>query len=176
MNQSEKEYLLRGRTMSITSRIETSIIHILLIANIANTRNELIELKGLKLDDKINKARCLLREFHPQIFMAANPILKRYKKIKAFRNRMAHCFFQWDGDSMESFTLWDISEDKQSGDYLHPVKYTLKEAEIEMDNLLKLADELAQLNETVMTDGGGYAELFTIQLQANPQKNRPNAH
>lgn len=136
--RSELEIMMRGKVMQITSRIETYLIQIMLLADFENPKAKPIPFRDLKYYEKINKAQKYLKKYSKILHAKHQPIFSELHKLKEFRNLFAHCSMTWEGEGTESFTLWDMKEDKT--DLIHsmmPKVYSLKEVG---ENVAKLTD------------------------------------
>jgi hypothetical protein len=169
MTQSEeKEYLIRGKTIALTAQIEAIVASIMLISNIANPRDELVELKGLMINEKLKRAKEILKKFHPNVYKKAKPLFRRYKKISVFRNQIAHCVFEWNDPTLLSFCVWDI-KDSPDGHYFDLVRYSVQESDDNIELLQQFVYDFGELVEMVK-QAGGYAALMAALSQANPRK------
>lgn len=149
VNAIEKEVMLRGTVMKISTLLEMALAKIIIISNPYNAKEEISKFKDMMFGGKIKRAKKLLSKHHPALFTEFKSVFKSLDKVKDFRNKMAHCSIYWHEPSFMSFELWDESKKEDNSIVLEATIYTMQECVLKIDELRKTFLEVQKLDVKV---------------------------
>jgi len=170
VNAIEKEIMLRGTIMKLSSFYEMALSKIIIISNPNNAKEEIKKFKGMTFGPKIERAKALLLEHHPDIFKEFEKVFDELDKVKDFRNKMAHCSIYWHEPSYRSFELWDESKKEDKSIVLEATIYTMTECVSKIEDfrntLLKLLELDYKVGEIIQKNYPQFSELVGLGRSA----------
>lgn len=99
-NQLEEEIDLRGTVMLISSRIESILSRIVIIANADNLQDALSSFKANTMNNKINLAIKYLNLKLADLYFKYENNFIELDSLREFRNRFAHSIIEWNRSSI----------------------------------------------------------------------------
>ena len=166
MEQSlQKEYLIRGRIIEISSTIESLVARLILLVNISNPdKNDNIPFKSMNYNGKLLKLIKLFKLYYENDYTQNLEVFEKLDSIKEFRNRVAHCIFKWNDPSLMSFEIIDADILEDGTHHFASFKYSIQDCFKKIDEFKDATISLLKLTIKIEDDLGqkipGFLELI----------------
>ena len=150
----DKEIKIRDRYLRFSANIEGVMAKCVLLLNETKTKRsgveEKINLKNFMFKEKLKKFKSLLLEIYPDLLQSYSILFGHIDTFREMRNKMAHCYFQWDENDLDSVTIWDL--DETSGTQkMESTKYTLEQISNSLTKSMKdIIDDLNNLSSEII--------------------------
>jgi hypothetical protein len=126
----DKEVKIRGRYLRFSANVESLMTKSVILLNEIKIKRlgieSTIDLKNFIFKQKFKKFQSLLAEIYPDLSQSYIGLFEHIDTFREMRNKMAHCYFQWDEKDLNSVTIWDLN-DKDEIQRIEPTKYTLEQ-------------------------------------------------
>jgi hypothetical protein len=134
----DREVKIRGRYLRFSANVEGQMARSVIFLNEVKSGRagveQRLDLKNFMFKQKLTKFQSLLLEIYPDLFQSYLELFRNIDKFREMRNKMAHCYFQWDDKNLDSVIIWDL-DDSRGVQKMEPYIFTLKE----IDEILKQA-------------------------------------
>lgn len=165
MRQSEeKEYLLRGRVINISSQIESLIARMIILVNFEQLSEENVPFKKMNYNAKLSKLISLFKQYYPIDYQSSRTVFDNLDSIKEFRNKMAHCIFQWNDPSLQSLMVVDAEIAEDGTHYFDGTKYSFTDVLKKIDDFkgaaIGLLHLIIQIEDRLGQKHPGFLELI----------------
>lgn len=144
------EIKIRGQVMVMAVDLEMVLLRIFLYCLVQTPDETIYEFKSMVLEQKIAKAKQLLKETFPEKLEEYKQEFKELKSISLFRNKFAHCFILWDKKKKDIsyFNLLIITEIEEK-ERFQLIKMTLIEFVDRIEKMRKVIIKLGILSESI---------------------------
>lgn len=126
----DREVRIRGRYLRFSANVEGQMARSVILLNEVKTKREGIEkridLKNFMFKQKLLKFQSLLLEIYPDLSEFYSDLFVHIDNFREIRNKMAHCYFQWDDKNLDVVTIWDL-DDSTGVQKMEPYSFTLEE-------------------------------------------------
>jgi hypothetical protein len=126
----DREVKIRGRYLRFSANVEGQMARSVILLNEVKTKRSGVEvridLKNFMFNQKLKKFQSLLLEIYPDLSQSYTALFGHIDSFREMRNKMAHCYFQWDDKNLDSVTIWDL-DDSTGVQKMEPYLFTLKE-------------------------------------------------
>ena len=139
---------IRGSALKVAITIERLLMMIVYTSNAeqyAVKNSEYLKLKNLTFGAKLKRVKIVLDKFHPDLLSTNTNLFKKLDTFKTFRDKMAHCAFDWNY-SETNFNILDNVEDENGFQYYESFPCTVidtKKATLEGTYLVTPLEEIA---------------------------------
>jgi hypothetical protein len=126
----DREIKVRGRYLRFSANVEGQMARSVILLNELKTKRSggevRIDLKNFMFKQKLSKFQSLLLEMYPDLSQSYTAVFRHIDNFREMRNKMAHCYFQWDDRNLDSVTIWDL-DDSTGVQKMEPYSFTLDE-------------------------------------------------
>jgi|SRR5690242_6001816 len=143
----DREVKIRGRYLRFSANVEGQMTRSVILLNEVKTKRSgeeiRIDFKNFMFKQKLTKFQSLLLEIYPDLSDFYAPLFIHIDTFREMRNKMAHCYFQWDEKNLDLVTIWDL-DDSAGVQKMEPYQFTLKQ--INKDLKQSMTDIIEELN------------------------------
>ena len=126
----DREVKIRGRYLRFSANVEGQMARSVILLNEIKTKRSGVEvridLKNFMFRQKLTKFQSLLLEIYPDLSQSYTALFGHIDAFRELRNKMAHCYFQWDDKNLDSVIIWDL-DDSSGVQKMEPYPFTLKQ-------------------------------------------------
>lgn len=145
----DTEVKIRGRYLRFSANVEGLMAKSVILLNEVKTKRSgtetVIDLKHFMFRQKLIKFQSILSEIYPDLSQSYEVLFGQIDTFREMRNKMAHCYFQWDEKALDSVTIWDL-EETGSVQKMESSKHTLVEISNSLTQSMKdIIDDLNRL-------------------------------
>ena len=149
----DTEIKIRGRYLRFSANVEGLMVKCTVLINEVKLKRSGTEIhinfKNFMFRQKLKKLQSLLLEIFPDLSQSYAILFGHIDTFREMRNKMAHCYFQWDDKDLNSVLIWD-SDEKSATQIMEPSKYLLNDINNSLTQSMKnIMYDLNKLTEEV---------------------------
>ncbi|MDE3236114.1 MAG: hypothetical protein KGO81_09185 [Bacteroidota bacterium] len=135
-----KEYdiTIRGSYLRFSAHLEGVMTKYIIYLNEIKIKrfkkDDPIDFSNFMFGTKTKKFTELLQLIYIDLYEMNQKLLDKIWEFKEIRNKIAHCYFEWDEADLSYVTIWDLENKKATPQRIIPSKYSIVEIQNKLNN------------------------------------------